>query len=415
MDSSTSYTESHTEDYPNLSNSNNDYELIFDYYPLATFEVTQNGRITKFNSAAKSIFPSIQDKTTGIYFKHLFPKEIEGKLLQLLEQLELDSEKRSSLNSTIKIPLDDSDYKTFRFLFSPINKAKVDAKKYIMLIEDVSDYEEEKQYLRKHFEELQIVRDDLEERTSDLAILNEKLRQSEIQLEEINKNKDRFFSIISHDLRSPFNSLLGLTKLILEDFDGFSKEEIRDSVYNLHQVSEGLFNLIEDLLDWSRIQFNRIEFQAETFNLYEQVLFVVNSLKSVARDKNISIVNLVPKNCTIRADQHMVNTIIRNLVGNAIKFTPKYGLVKISSGFDIEDIIISVEDTGVGMRKEIADKLFKMESKVSTAGTEGEAGTGLGLLICKEFVEKHGGTIWVKSQVEKGSSFFFRLPIYQDD
>lgn len=413
MDTSTSYTESKSEDYPNLPSSVADYELIFENYPLATLEVDENGKIDKFNSTAKSIFPSLHDVTSDYYFKTIVPAETETKLLDILNQI--DGKEKRSLSSTIRIPFDDTELKTYRFICSIINNTKSDLKKYLILAEDVSDYEEEKQYLRKHFEELQVVRDDLEERTSELAILNEKLRQSEIQLEEINKNKDRFFSIISHDLRSPFNSLLGLTKLILEDFDGFSKEEIRDSVYNLHQVSEGLFALIEDLLDWSRIQFNRIEFQAETFNLYELVVFVVNSQKSVARDKNISIVNLVPKNCTVRADQHMINTIIRNLVGNAIKFTPKYGLVKISSGFDIDDIIISVEDTGVGMRKEIADKLFKMESKVSTSGTEGESGTGLGLLICKEFVEKHGGKIWVKSQLEKGSSFFFRIPIQQED
>lgn len=409
MDTSTSYTESRTEDYPNLS----EYELIFDNYPFATFEIAVDGKINKFNSTAKTIFPLLNEKTSDIYFKSLLPEEPAEKLLETLEQLECSEDK--SLCLTIKIPFEESELKTLRFLFSQINGSADDSKRYLLLVEDISDYEEEKQYLRKHFEELQIVRDDLEERTSELAILNEKLRQSEMQLEEINKNKDRFFSIISHDLRSPFNSLLGLTKLILEDFDGFSKEEIKDSIYNLHQVSEGLFILIEDLLDWSRIQFNKIEFQAETFNLYDLVVFVVNSLKLVARDKNISIVNLVPKNCTVRADQHMINTIIRNLVGNAIKFTPKYGLVKISSGFDIDDIIISVEDTGVGMKKEIADKLFKMESKVSTSGTEGEAGTGLGLLICKEFVEKHDGTIWVKSEPEKGSSFYFRIPIQQED
>lgn len=409
MDTSTSYTESKTENYPNLS----EYELIFDNYPFATFEIAVDGKINKFNSTAKTIFPSLHKKTSDIYFKSLLPEKPAEKLLETLEQLESSEDK--SLCLTIKIPFEETELKTLRFLFSQINGSGDDSKRYLLLVEDISDYEEEKQYLRKHFEELQIVRDDLEERTSELAILNEKLRQSEMQLEEINKNKDRFFSIISHDLRSPFNSLLGLTKLILEDFDGFSKEEIKDSIYNLHQVSEGLFILIEDLLDWSRIQFNRIEFQAETFNLYDLVVFVVNSLKLVARDKNISIVNLVPKNCTVRADQHMINTIIRNLVGNAIKFTPKYGLVKISSGFDIDDIIISVEDTGVGMKKEIADKLFKMESKVSTSGTEGEAGTGLGLLICKEFVEKHDGTIWVKSEPEKGSSFYFRIPIQQED
>lgn len=403
-----------SQEFRNVPNSENDYELMFENSPLAFLQIDDAGNILKFNSAAEIIFPSIRSESKKTNLMGLFPNEVQSNLKQMINQI-LEVDKPNSISSTIRITDDGTTIKYLKFIFTLITDSGKESNKLLVTAEDVTEFEEEKQYLKKHFEELQVVRDDLEERTSELAILNEKLRQSEMQLEEINQNKNRFFSIISHDLRSPFNSLLGLTKLILEDYDEFSRDEIKDSVYNLHQVSEGLYNLIEDLLDWSRIQFNHIEFQAETFNLNEMVNFVINSLKSVARDKNITVVNLVPKNCTIRADQHMINTIIRNLVGNAIKFTPKYGLVKISSGFDIDDIIISVEDTGVGMKKEIADRLFKMESKVSTSGTEGEAGTGLGLLICKEFVEKHGGKIWVKSEPEKGSSFFFRIPVQQED
>lgn len=407
-------TQSSSQDLQNLPNSEIDYKLIFEQSPLAFLQIDNDGTILKFNSAAETIFPSIRTESKKKNLMNLFPSEVQPNLKQMINQI-LEVDKPNSISSTIRITFGETGIKYLRFIFALIKNSVQPSNKVLITAEDVTEYEEEKQYLKRYFEELQVVRDDLEERTSELAILNEKLRQSEMQLEEINKNKNRFFSIISHDLRSPFNSLLGLTKFILDDFDEFSKEEIKDSVYNLHQVSEGLYNLIEDLLDWSRIQFDRIEFQAETFNLNEMVTFVINSLKSVARDKNITIVNLVPKNCTIRADQHMINTVIRNLVGNAIKFTPKHGLVKISSGFDIDDIIISVEDTGVGMKNEITSRLFKMESKVSTSGTEGEAGTGLGLLICKEFVEKHSGKIWVKSQPGKGSNFFFRIPVQQVD
>lgn len=390
-----------------------DNDLIYQLAPVAILEVNEIGDVLKFNSAALKLFSKITEDITNKNLIELADREYKTKLNEYFQDVS-SGVIEEIVKIEVKYELDDSDSVVFLYKFSTLLQNDAEPVKIIVAVEDISVRKEEEQYIRRHFEDMQVVRDDLEERTSELALLNEKLRQSEIQLEEINKNKNKFFSIISHDLRSPFNSLLGLTRLILEDFDGFSREEIRESLYNLHQVSEGLFNLIEDLLDWSRIQFNRVDFQPSIFNLYEIVSAVVTALKSVARDKNISVVNLVPKNCNVYADPHMVKTIIRNLVNNSIKFTPKYGLIKISSGFDLDDLIISVEDTGVGMTKQIANSLFKIENKITSSGTEGESGTGLGLLICKEFVEKHNGRIWAKSQVEKGSTFFFRIPVQPD-
>lgn len=404
------------ENNPDVQNNitKNEDDRIFRLAPIALLEIDQDGTIINYNNSAKKLFSKVSKDPTELNLLNLENRESKLKLSEYFSQVK-NSTSESVIQVDVKYELEEGKVITFLYKFSHYFSEDNGELKIVAAVDDISSKKEEEQYIRRYFEEMQVVRDDLEERTSELALLNEKLRQSEMQLEEINKNKDRFFSIISHDLRSPFNSLLGLTKLILEDFDGFSREEIKDSLYNLHQVSEGLFNLIEDLLDWSRIQFNRIEFEPKIFNLYEVVSSVVNALRSVAKDKNITVVNLVPKNCTINADAHMIKTIIRNLVNNAIKFTPKYGLIKISSGFDIDDLIVSVEDTGIGMSKQIVTNLFKLDSKVTSSGTEGETGTGLGLLISKEFVEKHNGKIWAKSEREKGSTFFFRIPVEQEE
>jgi len=391
-----------------FSENETEYDKIFYALPLPAIEINRKCEIRKFNSHAEELLLKTSANLDNINLFDIIHSTYEGKLNEVLEQLG-----EGSLECAQKIEIKfnslDGEYLALLLSFSIIEPDDTD--RILVAIEDISKYEKNNEAYLRRFEEIQIARDDLEERTSELAVAYEKLSKSELELETLNKNKDRFFSIISHDLRSPFNSLLGLTSLILNDFDKYSKEEIKDSVYNLHQVSESLYHLIEDLLDWSRIQFNKIDFQPEILNLYDVVQKVTKILRSVAKDKNITLVNIVPQNCTTKADEHMITTIIRNLIGNAIKFTPKYGLVKISAGFHLDDLIVSVEDTGVGMNGEAIANLFKVGKKVSRFGTEGESGTGLGLIICKEFVETHGGIIWAESEIEKGSKFIFRIPI----
>lgn len=389
---------------------NDDYKQIFKFAPSAIIEIDDSGCILNYNLSAESLLSQITEEIPNTNLIDIASSESREKISGIISHL-LKSKLEEFTGLEAEFESHDLSILTLLLRFSVIESAPEDEKRIFVTLEDISKYKEDQQYYRRYFEEIQITRDDLEVRTSELAMLNEKLRQSEIELEKMNKNKDRFFSIISHDLRSPFNSLLGLTRWMMEDFDSFSKEEIKESVTNLYQVSEGLFHLLEDLLDWSRIQFNRIDFQPEVFNLHNVITRVLTSLKPVAIEKNINVVNLVSKNCTINADQHMIQAIIRNLVNNSIKFTPHFGLIKITAGFDLEDLIILVEDTGVGMTSRTLQNLFKLESKTTTKGTEGESGTGLGLLICREFVEKHNGKIWATSELEKGSKFFIRIPL----
>lgn len=389
-----------------------DYKRLFDCSPVPLIELNSSGKILRGNKAAAEIFNCIEEKIQNKYLYDLVSNESKKKIAYCINQLA----NRKTGNITkidANVNISKSETATLRFKFSKLNVPKSSSVIIIASAEDISNYDKEQQNLLRYYEEIQVVRDDLEERTNELALLNEKLRKSEIQLADLNKNKDRFFSIISHDLRSPFNSLLGLTNLILENFDSFTKNELKESINNLNRSSHGLYNLLEDLLDWSKAKFNIVGYQSGTFNLYEVVSFVINSLKAVTRNKNISVINHVPENYTINADQHIIKTIVRNLVSNAIKFTPKDGTITITSGFYIDEFIISIEDSGVGMSKEVVLNLFNMEKKVSSAGTEGESGTGLGLFICKELIAAHGGRIWAKSELQKGSKFFISIPIEQ--
>lgn len=382
---------------------------IFINFPVAVIEIDYDGTLRTANKKAYQLLKCHGKDLLFQDFKNfIFQQDIE-----LFEELirELQSSASEEAESfEIKLTPKEDEIITVRMTPAISTIKEHEDKRILIVIEDITRQKEEQAEFERYFEELQITRDDLEERSHDFALLNEKLRQSEMQLEEMNKNKDRFFSLISHDLRSPFNSLLGLTRLIYEDYDSFSPQEIKDSVYNLQQVAEGMYNLIEDLLDWSRIQFNNVQFEVEDFNLFEKTSTLIASLKSFANDKNITIVNVIPKDLELTADLHMITTILRNLINNSIKFTPKYGLIKVSAKRELDLILISVEDNGIGMKYDKVKNLFKVGSKVSSPGTEGETGTGLGLLLCKEFIEQHGGEIWVESEKDKGTKFTFTIP-----
>ena len=171
------------------------------------------------------------------------------------------------------------------------------------------------------------------------------------------------------------------------------------------------FNLLQNLLHWSRSQTGRIEFHPNRLNLLNIVDQNIKLVQKTAEKKNIKLINNVDSSINVQADEDMINTVIRNLLTNAIKFTPKEGEIAVSSSLDNDFTVLSIMDSGVGMNKETVEKLFKLESTHSTCGTENESGTGLGLILCKEFVEKHGGKIWVDSELGKGSTFCFSIPL----
>lgn len=238
-----------------------------------------------------------------------------------------------------------------------------------------------------------------------------KLNETNSELQQINATKDKFFSIIAHDLRSPFQSLLNLPELILEDYDTLSSDEIKKAFDDIAHDARKVFTLLNNLLEWARVQTDGLSVSLEKFYLKEFVSEIVNLLKGNADNKKVKLDSDIEDGILVNADKNMLHTILRNLVSNAIKFTNADDSIiicaKKSNGF----IEISVNDTGIGIDDFTLKKLFKLEEKVTSKGTAKEIGTGLGLLLCKELVEKMNGKIWVESEVGIGSSFRFTLPI----
>jgi len=234
---------------------------------------------------------------------------------------------------------------------------------------------------------------------------------SKAVVESANATKDKFFKIISHDLRSPFNSILGFSNLLNAQYDSFDDMERKDLIQNIDKSATYAYNLLENLLSWSRTQTNEIKINKENFNLNKLVEKSVSPYLSNANSKNISIVNSINPELTVFVDENTALTFIRNIVSNAIKFTHKGGKINIDANIDQNRIKIYIKDTGVGMSPEVLGKLFKIDKDISREGTNHEKGTGLGLILSKEFVEKNGGSIIVKSQENKGSEFIISLPL----
>jgi two-component system, sensor histidine kinase and response regulator len=260
-----------------------------------------------------------------------------------------------------------------------------DGKKYIIGI--LTDFTERK----KQIEQLQLYAD---------------------ELKNLNISKDKFFSIIAHDLRSPFNGLLGFSTVLLEELQELTHEEIKEYAGYIHTSAKTVYNLVDNLLQWSRIQTGRIEYQPIKIDLYEEVFKSIELFNSNAITKKIKLLNNIELNTYVFADQNMLRSILQNLISNGIKFTKSGGSVKISSKEKNNFIEIEIADTGIGIETKDIAKLFRIDSQFSNLGTLNEEGTGLGLILSKELVEKNKGQIWVKSIVKKGTSFLFTLPVW---
>ncbi len=237
------------------------------------------------------------------------------------------------------------------------------------------------------------------------------IKEDERLLLQLNADKDRFISILSHDLSSPFNNLIGLSDVLTENIHQRHFDEIEKLANQIKITARSTFSLLEDLLMWGRSQQGRIPFNPQLTSFREICTNVLEPLNPLADAKTITVNYSVPYETKIFADIDMIKTVLRNLVSNAIKYTYSGGIININAEENPENIIISVSDNGVGIAPGDLKKLFNITEVLSTKGTANEKGTGLGLLLCREFVEKHGGKIWVKSELGKGSDFIFTLPL----
>lgn len=240
------------------------------------------------------------------------------------------------------------------------------------------------------------------------------LIEGEKKLQGLNATKDKFLSILAHDLRNQLGGFMNLSQVLSEEFTEMSPSEQKEMIVLMKESSGSVYKLLENLLEWSSSQRGIIPFEPEWIELNLLVEEVFDYQQIPATHKNVALINNLPKPQYILADRNMLNSILRNLVSNAIKFTREGGKITVNAESADTYVKVFIQDTGVGIGSEIIDKLFRIDVNVSMIGTSQEKGTGLGLILCKEFIDKHNGKIWVESEYGKGSTFFFQLPVTPD-
>ena len=244
----------------------------------------------------------------------------------------------------------------------------------------------------------------------------EESKRKNLELEKINSEKDKFFSIIAHDLRGPFNGFLGLTQLMSEEISSLTLKELQDISSGLNVSANNLYNLLNNLLEWSRMQQGATSFEPKSVSLLPFATSTLQLMMDSSGKKGIALNIHIPENIYVFADEKMLASTIRNLVSNAVKYTRAGGSVSISANYAPDNhVVITVKDTGIGMDTKILANMFRLDTSISRKGTDGEPSTGLGLLLCKDFIEKHGGKIWAESEVKKGSTFYFTVPVGHSD
>jgi len=294
-----------------------------------------------------------------------------------------------------------------RFLFITRSNRLLERQK-----EEISQSNQKLMVLNKTLLEQKQKVDELNQR---LNQTNQRLIESEKHLIETNATKDKFFSIISHDLRNPFASIVSFSRILKRDIQNLGKDELQELARELDKSVLKINNLLENLLQWSRAQTGKMKFHPEYLAVNDLIRDNINLFSGNAREKEIMLVDLVDPDLVVFADQNMTNTLIRNLLSNSLKYSDAGGKIEISGHVLNKMAHISVKDDGVGMTREQMDQLWSVNTIHTTYGTRDEKGSGLGLLLCKEFIEKQGGHISVKSEKGKGSEFTFSLPLERHD
>lgn len=325
-----------------------------------------------------------------------------GKAI-MREEVGYDRDGNEVIKLTTKVPLIDQNGEVTGLvgIGRDITKLKLTEQR---LIEQTEHLQEINVLLEERQEEIYQQSEELKTQAENLIEANE-------ELEKLNATKDKFFSIIAHDLKNPFHAITGFSDLLIRKFRDMSDSKIEELINLVYITSESAYSLLENLLQWARTQTNEIKYVPETINIFQIVSENLGLLNASAKKKNLQLISNLDEDTKAYADKQMAYTIIRNLINNALKFTKPGGKVTIDSKKTDKYIEVSVEDTGIGIRKQDLNKLFRIDQFHSTTGTSGETGTGLGLIICSEFVKKNGGTINAESEPGKGSKFSFTLPL----
>ncbi|MCK9639259.1 MAG: PAS domain-containing sensor histidine kinase [Prolixibacteraceae bacterium] len=249
---------------------------------------------------------------------------------------------------------------------------------------------------------------------SERKLAEKKIKDKNEELQKINSEKDKFFSIIAHDLKSPFNSIVGFSSFLSEQVKARDYANIGKYAEIIHESSIRAMELLKNLMEWSQAQTGRIVFRPNIFDMVSLIEKNAHFYDDIAEQKAITLKLVLPALLPVYADEAMINTILRNLISNAIKFSYPSSEIIISAEQLSKDLVISIKDSGIGLSGDSIQKLFHLDENQSTPGTQNEKGTGLGLILCHDFVSKHNGKLWVESESEKGSNFKFSIPIKRD-
>lgn len=361
-----------------LEVSRNKYVNLFDFSPIPYFTLDPVGKIMEVNLSASKMF--------GIARKLLIGKRFSSFIL-------LDE--KDSFNSFIKTVFASPVKHSCELKVMSKDKRVLSVLLEGLKLDDMLD----------SGPKCQVALIDLTE----YKRIEVSLKESNEELKKLNSTKDRFFAIIAHDLRNPFQSLLSTSELLATEIETLSHEDIALFSQGLHNNLTKFYGLLENLLNWSMMQKNMLEYKLTSIDLYDIVNRIIEISNQNALKKNISLSNNVDKGTLVMADVDMLRSVIQNLILNAIKFTQMEGRVIVSSVDKGGFVEVSVQDTGIGIDPEKSSKLFNFETIFTTNGTAGEKGTGLGLPLCKEFIERNGGKIWIESELGKGSKFTFTL------
>jgi PAS domain S-box-containing protein len=358
----------------------NKFQMLFEQSPIGMALVLhETGEFLEVNNSILKSTGYTKEEFLNLSYWDLTPKEYEQQEIEQLKTLNETGRVGPNIKEYIR-----KDGSRYPLSISGALFIDTDGRKVVWgIIEDISDRRERELIIKNQNEEL--------------------LR--------LNASKDKFFSILAHDLKNPFSAIIGSSDLLLTRLDKNDSEEIDKYAKIINQSSKKALDILLNLMDWSQIQTGNIAYSPESADINSLVEEALLLLGCNAEEKSISIRNLIPHETMIFADKVMVSIVLRNLISNAIKYTHIDGIVSITSIQKQNEIVISVQDNGVGIAEEKIRKLFKLDGVHSTPGTKKEKGTGLGLILCKEFLEKNNGNIWVESAVGVGTSFHFSLRI----
>ncbi len=371
----------------------NKYKSLFTELKETVYESTPDGRILDINPSGVELFgydskeELLAIKSAAELYRN--PEDRE----ELAEILEKDG-----FVKNYEIEVINKHGEILNLLETAIGVEDSNGKitSYRGILHDITETKKNQELLTKYLEQL--------------AGVNDQLKISEAELRRVNNEKDKFFSILSHDLKTPVSAIMSYSEILKDEFETLSGDEIKQFIGSLNEVSSNLFELLEGLLNWSRVQTGRMPYFPEILD----IRYIIDSLHKFylpsAQKKKISLTTSAIGSCRVFADENMVRTVLRNLISNAIKFTRESGKILIKADESENFVNVSIKDNGIGIKQKNIDKLFRIDVHHTTAGTANETGTGLGLILCKELIERNNGTITVKSKQGLGTTFRITLP-----